>query len=83
MDGFQKMMATVSTKARMSASDLLATRAYLRDLQRELASSTVGVFTAREAGDSVAYHECMDRSRSIFCEMRGVERAIRTGVLPF
>lgn len=77
------MMATVSTETRMSASDRLATVAYLKDLQQEFAQNTVCLFAARAADDMPAYWGISDRSASLYREITEVEVALGVGVLPF
>lgn len=77
------MMATVSTETRMSASERLATEAYLKDLQQEFAQNTVCLFAARAVGDMPVYRGISDRSASLYREINGVRFALKTGVLPF
>lgn len=74
-------MATVTTQ--MSSTERMATEAYARDLKCEFAVNQVELWKAREAGDQVGYLACGDKSDSLFAELLGVGRALRTGVLPF
>ena len=77
------MLATMATTAtQMSSAERLATEAYARDLKSEFRANQVELWKAREGGDTVRYLACGDKSDSLFAELLGVGRALRTGVLP-
>lgn len=73
----EPLMTTVMTTAHRTATEL-----YLKDLQAEFKENQVMLWTARDLDDRDAYLACADKSDSLFAELLGVGRALRTGVLP-
>jgi hypothetical protein len=70
-------MTTVMTPAYRTATEL-----YAKALKAEFKENQVMLWTARDLDDTDAYLAFSGKSQSLFCELLGVGRALRTGV-PF
>lgn len=71
-------MTTIMTPAHRKATEL-----YAKDLKAQFKENQTMMWTARDLDDRDAYLMFADKSDSLFAELLGVDRALRTGVLPF